>query len=47
VILHGFAEVSKNLVRYKSQNNFVEPYNQNNYVERSSMIQENNVANKF
>jgi len=40
---NGFAEVSKNLVKYRSNNNFV--YCQNNYVRRSTVM--SNAAKNF
>jgi len=33
--MNNFAEISNNLTKYRSKNNFVEP---NNYVGNSSMI---------
>jgi len=47
--LHGnndFAKESKNLVRYRSENNFVEYY-QNNYLEIILNMINNNVAKSF
>jgi len=41
LLIHGknsFAKVSKNLARYRPENNFVR--NQNNYVERSRWLLE-------
>jgi len=40
-LIHGknaFAEVSKNLARYKSENNFTRLSKYNNYVERLSVL---------
>ena len=33
---NGFANVFKNLIRYRSENNIVEP--QNNYIRNSNMM---------
>jgi len=41
---NGSAEVSKNLVRYRSENNFVEIH-QNNYIECLNV--DDKVAKKF